>query len=115
VLPLLLLLVLVVMALADSGFERATLAQGTELTAKILHAMKDKGEAEYGGSTASLSKNAAKTDRLATLTMDALEVERARWRVHERRLPMTSSLHPLCIRRAIRTGCSQASRSVQFF
>jgi hypothetical protein len=37
--------------------------------------LKDKGEAEYGGYTASLFKNATKTDRLATLTIDVLEVE----------------------------------------
>jgi hypothetical protein len=55
-----------------------TLAQATELTAKVLHTMKDKGEAEYGGYTASLFKNASKTDRLATLTIDALEVEHVR-------------------------------------
>jgi hypothetical protein len=52
-----------------------TLAQATDLTAKVLHTLKDKGEAEYGGYTASLFKNATKTDRLAKLTIDALEVE----------------------------------------
>lgn len=55
-----------------------TLVQATELTAKVLHTLKDKGEAEYGGYTASLFKNATKTDRLAKLTIDALEVEHVR-------------------------------------
>lgn len=50
-----------------------TLAQAAESTARVLHAMKDIGEAEYGGYTASLFKNATKTGRLATLTLEALE------------------------------------------
>lgn len=52
-----------------------TLAQATELTAPVLDTLKDKGEAEYGGYTASLFKNATKTDRLAALTIEALERE----------------------------------------
>ena len=42
-------------------------------------------------------KNETKTDRLATLTIDALK-----------------PLHPLRIRRAVDSGFSQPSRSVQF-
>ncbi|WIM87895.1 AIPR family protein [Candidatus Mycobacterium wuenschmannii] len=53
-----------------------TLARATELTATVLNTLKEKGEAEYGGYTASLFKNASKTDRLATLTIDALESAR---------------------------------------
>ncbi|OBH08177.1 hypothetical protein A9X04_23720 [Mycobacterium sp. E3247] len=49
------------------------LARATGLTAEVLRTMKNKGEAEYGGYTASLFKNATKTDRLATLTIEALE------------------------------------------
>lgn len=49
-----------------------TLLRATELTAQVLDTLKDKGEAEYGGYTASLFKNATKTDRLAALTIEAL-------------------------------------------
>lgn len=52
-----------------------TLAQAAELTARVLHMMQGIGEAEYGGYTASLFKNVTKTDRLATLTLEALENE----------------------------------------
>lgn len=48
------------------------LAQIPDLTARVLHTMTQKGEAEYGGYTASLFKNATKTEHLAKLTIEAL-------------------------------------------
>lgn len=42
------------------------------LTAKVLHTMTEKGEAAYGGYTASLFKNATKTEHLAKLAIEAL-------------------------------------------
>jgi hypothetical protein len=42
------------------------------MTISALQTMKDIGEAEYGGYTASLFKNATKTDRLAKLSIAAL-------------------------------------------
>lgn len=53
---------------ADWGL---VLAQVPELTAKALHTMTEKGEAEYGGYTASLFKNATKTEHLAKMTIEA--------------------------------------------
>lgn len=49
-----------------------TLLRATKLTAQVLDTLKDEGEAEYSGYTASLFKNTTKTDRLAALTMEAL-------------------------------------------
>lgn len=48
------------------------LAQVPDLTAKALHTMTKNGEAEYGGYTASLFKNATKTEDLAKVTIEAL-------------------------------------------
>ncbi len=64
--------------LASAGFEDPAtdwglaLAQVPALTAKALHTMTEKGEAEYGGYTASLFKNATKTEHLAKMTVEAL-------------------------------------------
>jgi AIPR protein len=49
-----------------------TLVQAIKLTSRVLHIMKDIGEVEYAGYTASLFKNATKTDNLATLTIKEL-------------------------------------------
>jgi hypothetical protein len=46
------------------------LAQVPELTARVLHTMTQKGEAEYSGYTASLFKNATKTEHLAKSTIE---------------------------------------------
>ncbi|MFE1591736.1 hypothetical protein [Nocardia sp. NPDC058705] len=43
-----------------------------ELTVNALHTMTEKGEAEYGGYTVSLFKNATKTEHLAKMTIEAL-------------------------------------------
>lgn len=74
------LVVHVVFAKLDSaGFEDPAtdwdlaLAQVPELTAKALHTMTEKGEAEYSGYTASLFKNATKTEHLAKMTIEALD------------------------------------------
>jgi hypothetical protein len=48
------------------------IARVPDLTAKILHIMTQKGESEYSGYTASLFKNATKTDHLAALTIEEL-------------------------------------------
>ena len=46
--------------------------QARSMVLPTLNVMKDIGEAEYSGYTAMLFKNATKTDRLATLSLDAL-------------------------------------------
>lgn len=45
-------------------------SQVPELAAKVLATITERGETEYGGYTASLFKNATKTDRLATLAIE---------------------------------------------
>lgn len=45
-------------------------SQVPELAAKVLEAITERGETEYAGYTASLFKNAMKTDRLARLTIE---------------------------------------------
>lgn len=55
-----------------AGIGSLILAQVPELTVNALHTMTEKGEAEYGGYTASLFKNATKTEHLAKMTIEAL-------------------------------------------
>lgn len=51
---------------------RPTIEHSKMLTPQVLQTVKEIGEAEYGGYTASLCKNIAKADRLAKMTLEVL-------------------------------------------